>query len=255
MTNTQSPSLLIVGSDEIGRNLKVAEIIEVSPETQINNPDFLLLSSLTSIGIEDIRNLQRFLSLKPFHSRQKVALIKEAQNLTTEAQNAFLKTLEEPPANSLIILTAPNTTFLLPTIVSRCQIVQLPPKSQVQLSPEELTTLLEVLKKLFSSSLAERWKMAEELAIFKDRQTALNFLDRLTFVSRILLLENYQEKKAPKNLSFSLPSSFCLRLLNSIRKTKIFLQANCNVRLTLEAFLLNLPVESPSSLKDLQNIS
>ncbi len=85
-----------------------------------------------AIPIETIRELQRFLSLRiPGSTSGSIAravIIEDAQLLTIEAQNALLKTLEEPPAGTIIVLTATSTESVLPTIQSRVrQLAMLPP--------------------------------------------------------------------------------------------------------------------------------
>jgi len=89
------------------------------------HPDFHLIDIneiSDAIKIEYIRQLQKEINLKPYEARYKVFIINHAENLTAEAQNAVLKTLEEPPQHSLIILIASNPKFLFKTIISRCQI-------------------------------------------------------------------------------------------------------------------------------------
>lgn len=78
-----------------------------------------------SISIEAIRELQRFLQLKTIGVQplRRAVIIEHADLLTTEAQNAFLKLLEEPPADTIIILTTDNQHGLLPTIMSRVQTI------------------------------------------------------------------------------------------------------------------------------------
>ena len=76
-----------------------------------------------SIGIEAVRELEHFLSLKVpgLASYNRAVIIEDAQLLTTEAQNAILKTLEEPPQGAFVIMHASNSQALLPTIRSRAQ--------------------------------------------------------------------------------------------------------------------------------------
>lgn len=76
-----------------------------------------------SISIEAIRDLQHFLQLKTIGDRpiRRVAIIEYADRMTHEAQNALLKMLEEPPADTMLVLTANNTHALLTTILSRLQ--------------------------------------------------------------------------------------------------------------------------------------
>lgn len=224
------PSLLIVGSNKEGREEKATEIIGQSLKEASSSPDFLLLSSPTSIGIDEVRNLQHFLQLKPFEEERKTVFIREAQNLTLEAQNSLLKTLEEPPAHSLIILTTPDASLLLPTIVSRCGIIQLSLTSQVSLSNEELAATKEVLEKLLVASIGERFILVENLGLFKDRENCLAWLDKLTFVGRQQLLASYQNSQQKSFLS----------LLRSINRAKNYLKANCNLRLAIEVFLIKL---------------
>lgn len=77
------------------------------------------------IRIETVRNLQRELSLSPYEGRWRVCILSDFQYATPEAANALLKTLEEPPSRVVLILTTTDTSLLLPTIVSRCQVLAL----------------------------------------------------------------------------------------------------------------------------------
>src|SRR3990172_8886919 len=77
-----------------------------------------------SIKIGAIRELQRRLSLKPYEGKRKIAIIDCAEDMITASFNAFLKTLEEPSGETVIILITSNLHSLLPTIVSRCQIIK-----------------------------------------------------------------------------------------------------------------------------------
>lgn len=88
-----------------------------------------------SIGIEDVRQLEHFLSLKIPGGRQvaRIAIIEDAHLMTHEAQNALLKTLEEPPADTVLILTAAHEQALLPTIRSRLQTIAVKKAAQQEL--------------------------------------------------------------------------------------------------------------------------
>jgi len=87
-----------------------------------NHPDIHILDSHgTAIKIEQIRELQKVLSLRPLEGSTKICLIDGAEQLTTGAANALLKTLEEPQAGTLIILLTSQPEKLLATIRSRCQ--------------------------------------------------------------------------------------------------------------------------------------
>ena len=81
-----------------------------------------------SIGIADIKLWQKELFLTPLASPYTIGVIPNAELLTTEAQNALLKTLEEPPSHTKIYIESQTSSSLLPTILSRCQIIQLATK-------------------------------------------------------------------------------------------------------------------------------
>jgi DNA polymerase-3 subunit delta' len=94
------------------------------------HPDFLLISPVAGqIRIEEIRAINNILSLKPFEGREKVVIIDEADTMNPFASNAFLKTLEEPPKDSLIILISSNPDRLSDTVRSRCSRVNFTPLS------------------------------------------------------------------------------------------------------------------------------
>ena len=87
-----------------------------------NHPDIHFLEpDGNSIKIEQIRELQRELNFRPLEATYKVGLIDQAERMTTGAANALLKTLEEPPGTTLLILLTPQPQRLLETILSRCQ--------------------------------------------------------------------------------------------------------------------------------------
>jgi DNA polymerase-3 subunit delta' len=79
------------------------------------------------IGIDDIRELQHNASLPPFEGKHKVFIIDGAEYLSTEAANCLLKTIEEPPPQVIILMLATEESRLLPTVVSRCQRLELKP--------------------------------------------------------------------------------------------------------------------------------
>lgn len=86
-----------------------------------------------SVKIEAVREIDKFLHLKPLEGRHRIAIIEEADSLTTEAANAMLKTLEEPPANGRLFLLAIHERTLLPTILSRCAKIRFRPIAQKEI--------------------------------------------------------------------------------------------------------------------------
>jgi len=89
------------------------------------------------IGVDKVRELERRVALKPYEGRYKVCVLVNAHFMTVEAANSFLKTLEEPPLNSVFVLIAEKISQLPSTVVSRCQVLRLKP-----IRPEELSSIL-----------------------------------------------------------------------------------------------------------------
>ena len=87
-----------------------------------NHPDVVVISPEGNhIKIEQMRKLQRIVSFKAYEGRRKVVILDGVDVMTDEAANSFLKTLEEPPDETVLILMCINIHTLLPTIISRCQ--------------------------------------------------------------------------------------------------------------------------------------
>jgi DNA polymerase-3 subunit delta' len=82
------------------------------------------------IKIDQIRSLCQTLAMRPYEAKVRVVIISNAQTMNPAAGNALLKMLEEPPAGTVLILVAPHTSDLLPTIVSRCQQIRFYPISR-----------------------------------------------------------------------------------------------------------------------------
>jgi DNA polymerase-3 subunit delta' len=99
------------------------QVLDAAPQ---EHPDFHAVrpeSKSRHITVEQVRELERELYLRPFSAPLKVAVIFDAERMClggASAANAFLKTLEEPPAHTLILLTSGRPAMLLPTIISRC---------------------------------------------------------------------------------------------------------------------------------------
>lgn len=95
-------------------------------------PDLHLVEAMDSGGalkVDQVRQLQRRLALAPYEGRWRVALLPRFHDATTSAANALLKTLEEPPDQVVLLLTARSSDACLPTIVSRCEVIPLRPIS------------------------------------------------------------------------------------------------------------------------------
>lgn len=134
-----------------------------------------------SIKIEDIRELQRYTALKPFEAKKKICIIDEAQKLTAEAANAFLKILEEPPKDTLFILISSQPNLLFSTIISRCQ--------KIRFYAMEKLRLQQLLRNVYG--LDE--PLAHFLAYFSEGRlgAALRLKDRDTLRERDEIIDSY----------------------------------------------------------------
>lgn len=100
-----------------------------------NQPDIIKVTheKPNTISVDDIRGqINNDVGIKPYSSPYKVYIVNEAERMTAQAQNALLKTLEEPPEYAVIILLTANVNALLPTILSRCVVLNMKPVSDTQ---------------------------------------------------------------------------------------------------------------------------
>ncbi|MBN1331609.1 hypothetical protein JW978_01850 [Candidatus Dojkabacteria bacterium] len=112
-------------------------ILQIIPNP-FNNPDYYEIDSQDkqSIGIKQIKEMIAWIQNRPFQEESKLAVIFEADKMTLESQNSILKVLEEPPAKSYIFLVTRNPKSLLPTILSRTNLINPRQGRKDQVSPE-----------------------------------------------------------------------------------------------------------------------
>lgn len=111
-----------------------------------NHPDVIWVSheKPASIGVDDIREqINDTVMIRPYSSNYKIYMVDEAEKMTVQAQNALLKTIEEPPAYAVIVLMTTNQEAFLPTILSRCIKLSLKPLKDHVVS-EYLTETMEI---------------------------------------------------------------------------------------------------------------
>lgn len=95
-----------------------------------NHPDIIKVTheKANSIGVDDIREkINKDIAIKPYNGKHKIYIMNEAEKMTVQAQNALLKTLEEPPAYAVIMLLTTNLNQMLQTILSRCVVLNMKP--------------------------------------------------------------------------------------------------------------------------------
>jgi DNA polymerase III delta prime subunit len=209
-----SISTIIIGKNKENREGKILELISDPKFSLKGNPDLLVIERVKnkkSIGIEEVREIGKFLKILPISHTQKIVLIREASTLTPEAQNSLLKNLEEPPEYARIILETESREKFLPTIVSRCQIIE-----SEQTSESDVVSI-----NFWEMNLNDRFEWAE-------KTSKLEKEDIIKILNLILL----DIKK-----SLEKPSKESVNLLLEV--TENLSRYNLNTRLALEYLSLN----------------
>lgn len=174
-----------------------------------------------SIGIEDIRKNLDKLYLKPIRSDYKATIIYNAHLLTNEAQNALLKTLEEPPNNTLIFLIGETKESFIPTILSRVSAISLDLEKREVTDEEKKDILL-------LSEIPTKDALIKAQVLAKSKADALKWIESQIFVIHDILLKN------PENKTLASTLQKLQKTHTTISKT------NTNLRLTLEYLLLSI---------------
>ncbi|HUQ85432.1 MAG TPA: AAA family ATPase [Candidatus Limnocylindrales bacterium] len=221
-------SFIVQSTDQKKRELYIKSFVV---EEKIDTYDLTFLGkelskNQNSIGIDEIKNLQVKIFLKPIKSEKKAIIIDDAESLTIEAQNALLKALEEPPQHTIMILSTNNIDALLPTILSRCQIVKISntPSALTEQEKKEIETFLSMLP---NTKIGDRLKLAEELG--KDKDKAIERITKIVLVLR----ENMLKKGTEADIEVS--------QIKSLQELLILLKhTNVNPRFAIEDTLLSL---------------
>lgn len=187
------------------------------------NPDIHVVDGreVNSIGIEEIKELQKEMMYSPFKERVQVAYILDANKLTTQAQNSLLKTLEESSDSTVYILIAQIEKSLLPTVLSRC----------LKIYTHAATVRSETFIKpdILSMDLIEAFAKIE--VISKEKSSVEELLANLEHYYQDLLERNLVEKKGIIEISLNIK-----QILLAQKRIK----ANGNKRLVLENLFLHL---------------
>lgn len=218
---------ILISSKDKNRGREEAE--KFFKKIKIDTLDITVLEHEKAVGIADVREIRRKIYLSPIRSDFKAVLIDATLGITTEAQNALLKTLEEPPESTYIIVQVTNSEDLLPTILSRCKVYEI--KSDVK-----QTDVSKVLKTLnLENGVGEKLKLAQDLSKDSPRfgeagkNEALDFLEKLILTERKKLIDN------PVDYILIYKSLRLIQKFYTIIKT-----TNVNLRLALENLFLNL---------------
>jgi len=185
--------------------------------------------------IEQIRNLRKDACLKPIEARKKVYIIYDADSMTEQASNCLLKTIEEPPKDVIIILIGLNLSSILPTIVSRCQIIKFPESKYTKKAHNEEGSYIDEflnIENRFSSETLEFIK--------RPKSEQLKTVDLLLTYFRDMLVGTFpvSDPNARIYESGSDPSpENILILMKELLKSKELLQSNVNSKLIADYML------------------
>jgi DNA polymerase-3 subunit delta' len=159
----------------------------------MQHPDLTVIQADVEGGIikvDQIRDARRILTLKPYAANYRVALFLRFQEANDSASNALLKTLEEAPAYAVLILTADNPEQLLPTIVSRCEVLRLRPLriEEVQKALEDKgfeTNHSRLIAHISGGRFGYARRLLESESLLEEREERLNDLQSLISASRV----------------------------------------------------------------------
>lgn len=225
--------------------------------TEGRNMDVLEIDAASNRGIDEIRDLKEKIRLSPSFARFKVYIIDEVHMLTTEAFNALLKTLEEPPSHAIFILATTEPEKLIPTIVSRClpinftkatdseivhSLKRVVVSEKLKIKDEDI--FLRNIAQASEGSFRDAAKILEQ-AVLEDALSSEKLAHILGFVSTpdvsrfLTFLKNHDSKKALEELSkmdengvnYKLFTSSILHFLHSFLLAKYGIEGNIDSRL------------------------
>ena len=201
-----------------------------------NHPDtfFVTGTNATSIGVDDVRDqIIMPMATKPFKYKYKIFIVDKAETLTPAAQNALLKTLEEPASYGVFLLLAKHTHSLLPTVLSRCVLVKLEDEPATPADPGHEALAKEI------TGCASGLDIIDALALYKrieplkeSRESMSQFLDMLYLCYASQITQATKSGETPPQLWFA--------SITAIQRTKQILAQNGNFQLAVELMLLNM---------------
>jgi DNA polymerase-3 subunit delta' len=205
--NKVSSSYIFVGNEGTGKKLAAIEFTKavncLNPNKKLEacenchpcneiskqySPDLKIIEPIKgSIKIEQIREMRKEIGLKPFKNKKKIYIIDKAEKMTLEASNCLLKTIEEPPYYAIIILICSKIDSILPTIVSRCQIINFGLISSYKIKEFLLNKNInlekekaEIISKLAQGSIGSASKLLLDKEYFIRREEIINYLSAIS---------------------------------------------------------------------------
>lgn len=252
-----SHAYLFVGQNNIGKKDFAKELVKLINNKSIAGsdlaiereafPDLLVVTSINSessiknekdsmeIDVAQIRQVNNFLSYKSYYGGYKAIIIENAERMNQEAQHCFLKTLEEPKGNTVIILVSSKPEMLLSTIFSRCQVIKFFPFEKHQESKEQEEALKSLLP-IITAELATKFQYAKKVNLDGDNFNIM--LEVLQRYFRNMMLANIgviEEPRFTGNYSMSKLKKI-IKLIETIRYQ--ILTTNASPKLALEILLM-----------------
>ena len=272
---TLSHAHLIVGPDGIGKSILARKFALKILGKEIDKDYIDIIhyrAKKASFGVDDVRGIIEEIMKRPYEGDKKVVIIHEGNKLTVQAQNALLKTIEEPPKGVYIILLTDSIELMLDTIKSRCQIYKLTP-----LSKDEVNRYISRLGKFDDNKVlsaiaygegipgrAERILNDEKLNLLRNCIIVLNYEKRLdsfkdskeevlnileSLIRDIIVYKELQDEKMIMNIDkledidrFSSNKSYkkLSAMLEKIKEARINIRNNANYSMVISVMLMGL---------------
>ena len=221
-----------------------------------NNPDFqIIMPDGASIKIEQIRQMQRKILEAPIISTKKVYIINDADQMTTEAQNCLLKTLEEPPEFVVIILIGSNENNFLSTIKSRCTIIKFQDIENEEIRKylkkvHEIENISDEMLSLFGGSIGKAERLKDKQELYDNILEVINkitTLDLIDILKKADIIYKSQDSKEEilENINIILfqkakQDSRFLNCIDIVEETKKRLNANANYNMCIDNMLFKI---------------
>ena len=270
--NQVSHSYLFVGNSGIGKKMIAKEfakgILCLNDDNKYcdncksclefdgnNNPDFSIIEPDGNVlKIDQVREMQKKVQEKPIISKRKVYIINDADKMKSEAQNALLKTLEEPPEFVTIILVGENENAFLPTIKSRCMILHfnnIQNKDMVEfLKSNYDIDVTQNMLDVFQGSIGKAIELKDKQEDYKIIEDAINNIEKedlIDFTKKLEILYNSKDeiidmldyinilllKKAKNNIKYT----DCIKI---VENTKRRITQNANYDMSIDNMLFNM---------------
>ena len=223
-----------------------------------NNPDCIIIDEQSdSIKSEQIKELTKSVLEKPIEGYKKIYIINNSENMTKDAQNSLLKTLEEPPEYVIILLITNNENILLNTIKSRCMKLIFQPLSNnevIEYLKRNNEQIDESMLNIFEGSIEKVLEVKDKKEIYEKISNEFKNIEEKSEIQILNLKEDFTQhkeeiyslldfvntifyKKMLKNKEKILNYQECIK---SVEKTKLRLKRNANFDMTIDFLLFSI---------------